>query len=517
MRKTRPCPADAAAPFAVRTLAGVVTTVSLANVFGGIVTWLLLASLNAGTPTHEQVVIYTFAAMYSFGAIVAGTVLGIVMHRRTLRWLLRGQLPTFAEARQALRTPIDLSVIVGGFWFAGALMIGALVSIVGGSSEQAFEFASGIALAGLCTAGMSYMLVARFGRPVTQLALAEHPLRGTTMLSVRTRLLLNWLLGTGIPVFGIILVLSAPPDRSHVRGAGIALAVLAIVIGISANALVGKAIGTPVRDLVDVVRHVGQGELDTEVIVDDAGEIGMLQDGLNEMIKGLRERDRINDMFGRHVGPAVAEQALMHGVTLSGENRDVVAMFVDITGSTALTRRIEPTEFVHRLNRFFGVVVRAVEDNGGLVNKFEGDAALCVFGAPNDLADSASAALRSARRICAEVAAAGEFEIGIGIASGSVVAGQVGAESRLEYTVIGDAVNEASRLTDLAKDEPQRVLVSEPVIAAAQPDEREHWQRIGQVVLRGRGGEPTTTWSLHEPTRVEQAAAQPALATEGPR
>jgi adenylate cyclase len=194
------------------------------------------------------------------------------------------------------------------------------------------------------------------------------------------------------------------------------------------------------------------------------------------------------------VGTSVAQEALRKGVTLSGECRDAVALFVDITGSTGLSRRVEPERLVEMLNRFFSVVVDAVEENGGLVNKFEGDAALCVFGVPVEIDDAASAALRTARRIRDEVCGAGEFDIGIGVASGQVVAGQVGASSRLEYTVIGDAVNQASRLTDLAKRCPSRVLASEDTVLAASPEERERWSKADTVTLRGRD-EPTTTYT----------------------
>jgi class 3 adenylate cyclase len=156
-------------------------------------------------------------------------------------------------------------------------------------------------------------------------------------------------------------------------------------------------------------------------------------------------------------------------------------------------RRTGPEEMVGLLNRFFEVVVEAVEDGGGLVNKFEGDAALCVFGAPADHADPAGAALRAARRICDAVKDAGEVDVGVGVACGRVWAGQVGAASRLEYTVIGDPVNEAARLTELAKDHPGRAVASEATVQAAEPDERAHWARDREVELRGRG-EPTVTW-----------------------
>jgi adenylate cyclase len=242
---------------------------------------------------------------------------------------------------------------------------------------------------------------------------------------------------------------------------------------------------------------VGRGDYAVSVVVDDAGEIGLLQEGINTMAAGLAERERLRDLFGRHVGTTVADRALATGVSLGGEERTVAALFVDIAGSTSLVRRTGPEEMVGLLNRFFEIVVEIIEAEGGLVNKFEGDAALCVFGAPTDHPDPAGAALRAARRICDAVRAAGEVDVGVGVACGRVWAGQVGAASRLEYTVIGDPVNEAARLTELAKEHPGRAVASEPTVQAADPGEREHWVRDGEVELRGRD-EPTGTWVRRE-------------------
>jgi adenylate cyclase len=138
-------------------------------------------------------------------------------------------------------------------------------------------------------------------------------------------------------------------------------------------------------------------------------------------------------------------------------------------------------------------VVDEVESNGGLVNKFEGDAALCLFGAPTELPDAASAALCTARAIRDRVAELGEVEVGIGVASGPVIAGQVGTASRLEYTVIGDAVNEAARLTDVAKRAEGRILASEATVTKASEEEQARW--VPGRVLRLRGREtPTRTY-----------------------
>lgn len=272
---------------------------------------------------------------------------------------------------------------------------------------------------------------------------------------------------------------------------------VALLVGVLATVLTARAVGQPLRELRVAVQQVGTGDYSARVAVDDAGEIGLLQEGVNSMAEGLAEREQLRDLFGRHVGATVAARALEDGVSLGGEMRTVAALFVDIAGSTTLVRRTGPEEMVGVLNRFFAAVVEAIEDEGGLVNKFEGDATLCVFGAPTDHPDPAGAALRAARRIGDAVRTAGEVDVGLGVSCGPVWAGQVGAASRLEYTVIGDPVNEAARLSELAKQRPGRALASDPAVRAAPDEERRYWSRDGEVELRGRG-EPTVVWACDE-------------------
>jgi adenylate cyclase len=151
------------------------------------------------------------------------------------------------------------------------------------------------------------------------------------------------------------------------------------------------------------------------------------------------------------------------------------------------------------INAVFAAVVRCVTSEGGWLNKFEGDAALCVFGAPLEQPDHAARALRTARGLRRElVALAAEhpgLDAGIGVSSGEVVAGTVGAEERFEYTVIGDPVNEAARLTDEAKGLPSRVLASGRAVERAG-EEAAHWRQAAELMLRGRP-EPTAAF---EPT-----------------
>ena len=164
----------------------------------------------------------------------------------------------------------------------------------------------------------------------------------------------------------------------------------------------------------------------------------------------------------------MARAALEQGIELGGEQRDVAVLFTDVIGSTELAGEATPEEVVELLNSFFGLVVDVVDEHGGWVNKFEGDAALAVFGAPIPLEQAPSAALAAARELADRLPREAEgLEAAIGVSAGEVVAGNVGDERRFEYTVIGDPVNEAARLTELAKERSRHVLASDSILERA--------------------------------------------------
>jgi class 3 adenylate cyclase len=209
------------------------------------------------------------------------------------------------------------------------------------------------------------------------------------------------------------------------------------------------------------------------------------------MVSGLRDRERIRDLFGRHVGREVAAAAEQQELEPGGEERYVAVLFVDIIGSTKLVGSKEPIEVVELLNRFFAVIVDEVDRHHGLVNKFEGDAALAIFGAPVRLERPAGNALAAARAIARRLGEeVPECPAGVGVGAGLVVSGNVGAHQGFEYFVIGVPVNEAARLCEMAKAEDGRVLASAAAVEAAGDEERRHWQLGDDVVLRGRD-EPT--------------------------
>jgi adenylate cyclase len=296
-----------------------------------------------------------------------------------------------------------------------------------------------------------------------------------------------------VPLLGVIVVgavgfTKSGVDAEYVGAAVAFLGVVASGIGLLTTVFVAKAIADPLTAVRRALERVRDGDLEAEVKVDDGSEVGLLQAGFNRMAEGLREREQIRDLFGRQVGREVALAALRDGTKLGGEEREVGVMFVDLVGSSSMALAMPPTEVVRVLNLFFRAVVETVEAHGGLVNKFEGDGALCVFGAPVPSRDPAGEALCTARALAVSLTReVREVDFGIGVSAGVAVAGNVGAEHRFEYTVIGDPVNEAARLAELAKERPERVLASNAALGRTAESESDAWALTDSAVLRGRG------------------------------
>jgi adenylate cyclase len=296
------------------------------------------------------------------------------------------------------------------------------------------------------------------------------------------------------------------------RWALVTLALAGLAAGFIATVSFARSVAEPLDSVRDALARVRDGNLDVGLVVDDGAEIGEVQSGFNQMVDGLRERRALHDLFGRHVGRQVATQALERGSGLRGEQADASVVFVDLVGSTAMAEVLPPDEVVETLNDFFDVVVRAVDGQGGWVNKFEGDGALCIFGVPGAQPDHAARALRAARLLTLAVGGLADrhpgLAAGIGVSSGQVVAGNVGTEARYEYTVIGPAVNEAARLTEVAKGRAVKVLASGEAVHRAG-GEADRWRDVGTVALRGRQA-PTVIFAPTADTTVATPAEAPA-------
>lgn len=210
----------------------------------------------------------------------------------------------------------------------------------------------------------------------------------------------------------------------------------------------------PIRDLTEGTQRVAAGDYGQRLPVVQDDDLGALSASFNRMQAGLAERQRLHAAFGTYVDPALAARLLAQGDDVfRGERRTVTVMFVDVRDFTPFAEANTAEVTVARLNALFEIVVPAVLTAGGHVNKFLGDGAMVVFGAPNDLADHAGAAVNAARRIQRLVAQrfGGELRIGIGINTGVVIAGTLGGAGHLEFTLIGDTVNVASRIEQLTK------------------------------------------------------------------
>lgn len=436
--------------------------------------------------------------LIAFGVYMLATLPlgGWWMARRTRPardWLRSDRAPTTEERRLALRAPRNIVYVNAVFWGLAAIVFGVLNATF--SAELGGRVASTIAIAGLITCAVVYLVSERLLRPIAARALAGGAGGQRLGPGIKTRTFIVWAVGTGVPLLGLMMVATSTLTQGDFTRRDLAWTVLIVAaIGALAALLISmlsaRAVSDPVVGLRRALKRVEDGDLGTEVQVYDGSEVGQLQAGFNRMVEGLRERERIQDLFGRHVGEDVARAALDQEVELGGELRDVAVLFTDVVGSTKLASGRPPHEVVELLNSFFAVVVEVVDQHGGSVNKFEGDAALAVFGAPVPLDDAPDRALAAARELAQRLPeVAGGLKAAIGVSAGEVVAGNVGEESRFEYTVIGDPVNEAARLTELAKEKPGRLLASESILERAHERESQRWRLDGRVTLRGRSEE----------------------------
>lgn len=484
-------------PFVIRQGLIYAAGMVAANTLGAIVTFVYAAEViprvpgSGGMAAQTRLNLLVFPA-YLVVALLIGLGWSVFRFRTTVTWLLADRYPTPPERRTALRQPRRQLVVHATLWAAGVVLF--LVLNASYSWSVARDAALATALGGMATCALGYLLAERLLRPVTTMALALEGPEPPTGPGVMTRIALAWAFGTGVPLLGAALAvwIRGNPDRIARDGPVLFLVGAGLLVGLASMLLLARSIATPIASVRRAVQAVEAGDTDIEVPVFDAGEIGQLQHAVNEMVRALREATRIRDIFGRQVGTDIARDVLSRGIKLGGETRDVAVLFVDLDGSTAFAATHPPAEVVDLLNTFFTVVVDVVADHGGVVNKFDGDGALCIFGAPIDQPQAATAALAAGRALRDRIASLDHdhIHVGIGISAGPVVTGNVGAESRFEYTVIGDPVNEASRLTDLAKTRTERLLAAETVLKQADPTETARWRTQESIILTGRT-EPT--------------------------
>lgn len=426
---------------------------------------------------------------YVVTALIVGTY-GIT--RRTIKklsWAIRERPPTREDERNAFLTPWRVAQVVLAFWGVGT----ALFTVFYGLHDTIFIPIIGftVSICGIMVATACYLFTEFALRPVAAQALSAGPPPRRILSGVMGRTMMVWFLTSGVPILGIALTALFAVVLKNLTLTQFGIAILiasltALVFGFLLMLILSWLTATPVRVVRAALKRVEQGNLQGDLVVFDGTELGELQSGFNAMVHGLRERERVRDLFGRHVGREVAAAAERDQIQLGGEERHVAVIFVDIVGSTQIVTNKPATEVVTLLNRFFAVVVDEVDRHQGLINKFEGDATLAIFGAPNHLDQPEDQALAAARAILYRLAdEVPEIRAGIGVAAGQVVAGNVGAKERFEYTVIGEPVNEAARLCELAKTLPRPLLTTAKTVYAADLDEQAQWVMGDSIVLRG--------------------------------
>ncbi|CAN5672292.1 adenylate/guanylate cyclase domain-containing protein [soil metagenome] len=472
------------------------------NLIGSVVVFVISSFVvPAPAATHGTVVSLAIAVpVYVALAIVVGAGVGTATTLRALRWATSDVQPDERDRVRALRVPLRLTQLQSALWAGGVLVFTVLALVL--QPDRALTTALTVSIAAVVVSAVAYLLTQFTLRPIAARALSAEPVTDRPRgVGVGARMVIFWCLGTGVPVLGLVLtaIIALAGDQTTLTKLAVIVLVIGgvvLVFGLLVTVLNARSVVAPVLAVRDARLDVERGDFDRSVPGYDGTELGLLQSGFNRMAQGLREREHLRDLFGRHVGQDVARAAADGHVELGGELRSATVLFVDLVGSTSYATDHTPGEVVAVLNRFFGVVVDEVDREGGLVNKFIGDAVLAIFGAPVEHPDHAGAALRAARAMAARLAAeVPEIGAGLGVATGDVVAGNVGHHSRFEYTVIGDAVNSAARLTDLAKDVPGRVLVSWASVRSSGDQEDGHWSRADDVVLRGRP-EPTEVATL---------------------
>jgi class 3 adenylate cyclase len=279
-----------------------------------------------------------------------------------------------------------------------------------------------------------------------------------TGLTLRTKLL------TIMPLMSVItgLIVAALAGGDSL---GLSLLVtLAVVFSVSLElvVLLSDSLSRPLSALRQGIRGVERGDYDVRVPVTSNDDLGELTDGFNRMAAGLAERERIREAFGTYLDKEVADYILSEGISPAGIEVDVSVLFCDVRNFTDFASDAEATEVVAAINRLFEVIVPVVDRHGGHIDKFLGDGVLAVFGVPENFEDHADRALAAGCEIVRRVEAgeAGDLRVGVGINTGRVVAGSIGGGGRLNFSVIGDAVNVAARVEAATRDTGDRLLIT---------------------------------------------------------
>lgn len=483
----------------------------LVNLIGaGAVT--VIAAFVVPEPTekpHALLVNGLFAVGYVAIAVPLGVALGTRGLWRLRGWLLEERPANLREIRLVLYAPFRLLVLQLALWWAAAVAFSMLDTQYSG--QLALRVGLTVMLAGLITASCAYLVAERLLRSAAARALAHGVPRRFFVPGVATRAVLAWAVGTGSLLAGLVgigVLALAHAAGMTVTSLGVAIIALGgtgIVVGLIAVILAARTTADPIGALRRALARVQRGDFEVRVPVYDGSQIGQLQLGFNAMVAGLAERERIKETFGTYVDPEVAERILEEGIDTAGEEVEVTLMFLDVRDFTGFAERTPARDVVATINRLFELIVPPIHAHGGRVDKFVGDGLLAVFGAPRRQPDHADQALAAALEIADALEDQDEelLEIGIGLSSGAVVAGNVGGDGRFEFTVIGDAVNVASRIEAATRQSGDTVLIADRTRSLLRHSDAELVERAG-IELKGK----SDTVCVYAPKSAERSVVE---------
>ncbi len=296
------------------------------------------------------------------------------------------------------------------------------------------------------------------------------------------------------------LGLSAEPVDNVIRdivNSSLWTMVAALVLAVALTVFFTRRALAPLSQIADASHAVARGDLTRRIPETRWDEVGRMARAFNEMVSGLNDRERMRDLFGRYLSREVSEAVLAGRVTLGGERKTITCLYVDMRGSTSFAEKHAPEDVMAALNGYFEVIILATEAHGGIVNRFVGDEAVCVFGAPTEYRDHADRAVQAALSMRAGLSYVNQkrtalglptLKFGMGLNTGEVTAGATGSEERQEYTLIGDAMNVGARIQGLTKNFSEHdILLSEFTLAALGPKAEAYaLADLGPAEIRGK-------------------------------
>ena len=450
-----------------------------ANLFGAVMAFVYFRFID---PVTSGPGVTWIEIVFSVAAVTALMIIGA---RFNARWAVPMLTqPGSTEARRrALLFPWAMAGSTLSAWVVAGVIFGVVGPLLAGwfTVLSALRAVIGItAVGGLVTAAIVFFSIENRWRqelpgffPAGDLS----SVRGVPRLPVRTRLLVVFLLTSVGPLalLGIVawrrsrLAAADPANAGAMLGEMLALIGFFIAVGLFAAVrlswVVSDSVAAPLLGLTFAMARVERGELGADCPVVSNDEIGAATEGFNRMLDGLREREAIKETFGRYVTREVRDEILAGRVSVEGEQREVTVLFADLRDFTPWVESTEPRQVVRDLNAYFAEMEAAIRAHGGLVLQFIGDEIEAVFGAPVPAADHAARAVRAALEMRARLATwnagrARPLSHGIGVHTGSVLAGAIGSRERLSYALVGDTVNLASRIEGLTKQVGADILVS---------------------------------------------------------